>query len=33
MTMESEVVDEAGQPVARIRSGLYLYNPHPKAPA
>lgn len=31
LTMESEVVDETGEPVARIRSGLYLYNPHPKA--
>jgi hypothetical protein len=29
VVIESEVVDEAGLAVARIRAGLYLYDPHP----
>lgn len=30
VVIESEIVDEAGLAVARIRAGLYLYNPHPE---
>jgi len=31
LKIESTIVDETGEPVALVYSGLYAYNPHPKA--
>jgi hypothetical protein len=33
VTTESEIVDERGEVVARVRGSLFLYNPHPKGAA
>ncbi|MET0295020.1 MAG: MaoC family dehydratase N-terminal domain-containing protein [Phenylobacterium sp.] len=30
VTWESEIMDEQGETVAYLRTGLFLYNPHPK---
>lgn len=31
MTFESEIVSDSGDVVARVRTGVYAYNPHPDA--